>query len=48
LFIATANAAKPHPVNCRSGIVSPDGTWLVSAPRRGRQFYSARLTIHPK
>ncbi|HUW82290.1 MAG TPA: carbon-nitrogen hydrolase family protein [Phycisphaerae bacterium] len=48
VFIATANAAEPHPVNCRSGIVSPDGTWLVSVPRRGRQFYSARLTIQPK
>lgn len=48
LFIATANAAKPHPVNCRSGIVSPDGTWLVSVPRRGQHFYSARLTIWPK
>jgi len=45
LFIATANAAKPHPINCRSGIVSPEGTWLVSVPRRGQQFYSARVTI---
>ena len=44
--IATANAARgEEPVNCRSGIVQPDGTWLTEVDRVGEQTYMADIEI---
>ena len=46
LFIAVANAAvKGRAVNASSGIVTPDGDWLIRCPRRGRQFAVADIEI---
>ena len=44
--IVTANAAKgEQPVNCSSGVVSPDGGWLVRVGRRREQRYVATVAI---
>lgn len=41
VFIATANAASDEgPVNCLSGVVSPEGEWLVECPREGEHAYT--------
>ena len=46
LYIATANAADPNgPVNALSGIVSPEGNWLVQCPRTGEHTYAYDLEI---
>lgn len=46
IHIVTANAAKgDQPVNCSSGIVDPDGRWLLLAGRRGEQRYVADITV---
>jgi len=46
LFIAVANAAvKGRPVNASSGIVTPDGDWLIRCRRRGRQFAVADIQV---
>jgi predicted amidohydrolase len=46
LFIATANAASPDgPVNCTSGIMSPEGEWLVTVPRTGEYTYSYDIDV---
>lgn len=40
LFIATANAATEEgAVNAASGIMSPEGEWLVQCPREGEHKY---------
>lgn len=40
LYIVTANAADPNgPVNAATGIVSPQGEWLVQVPREGEHVY---------
>ena len=45
-YIATANAARgEEPVNCRSGVVQPDGTWLTEVDRVGEQTYVAHIEI---
>ena len=46
LYIVTANAADPDgPVNARSGVVSPEGEWLVQCPRDGEQTYAYDLEL---
>lgn len=46
LFIATANAAKAgRSVNCATGIVDPEGNWVVRCRRRGRQFAVADIEV---
>lgn len=47
LFIATANAAARPAVNCASGIMGPDGEWVVRCRRRGRQFAVADIDTGP-
>lgn len=46
VYICTANAASADgPVNCATGVVSPQGKWLVQCPRLGEQTYTYDLTI---
>lgn len=46
VYIATANAACPEgPVNCLSGVMGPEGEWLVSLPREGEGVYSFDLEL---
>jgi len=46
LYIAVANAAvKGRSVNASSGIVTPDGEWVIRCPRRGRQFAVADIEV---
>ncbi|KPK85745.1 MAG: hypothetical protein AMJ81_02955 [Phycisphaerae bacterium SM23_33] len=45
LFIAVANAAARPAVNCASGVVGPDGQWLIRCRRRGRQFAVTDIAI---
>jgi predicted amidohydrolase len=46
IHIATANAADPKAdVNCLSGVVSPEGTWLVQCPRLGEHTYSYDIEV---
>ena len=46
LHIVTANAAVPGgSVNAPSGVVGPDGNWLVQCPREGEHTFNADLDI---
>ncbi|HOE67659.1 MAG TPA: carbon-nitrogen hydrolase family protein [Candidatus Hydrogenedentes bacterium] len=46
VYIVTANAADPNgPVNCATGVVSPEGEWLVRCPRDGDQTFAYDLPI---
>ena len=46
LYIVTANAADPAgPVNAPTGIVSPEGEWLVRCPDTGDQRYVYDLDL---
>lgn len=46
VYIATANAAPAEgQVNAASGIVSPEGKWLVQCPRSGEHRYTFDLDI---
>ncbi|MBI2433008.1 MAG: carbon-nitrogen hydrolase family protein [Candidatus Hydrogenedentes bacterium] len=46
IYIVTANAAHPHqPVNAPSGIVGPDGEWLVQCPLSGEHSFTYDLEI---
>lgn len=46
LFICTANAvAAGGPVNCATGVMSPEGEWLVQCPRQGEQTYIYDLEL---
>jgi predicted amidohydrolase len=45
VYIVTANAAQEEGVNCRSGVVSPDGKWLVSCPRKGEHAYAIDIEV---
>lgn len=45
-YICTANAAAPDgPVNCASGVVSPEGKWLVQCPREGEHTYTQDIEV---
>ncbi len=46
LLIATANAAvAARSVNASTGIMGPDGEWIIRCRRRGRQLAVADVTI---
>jgi predicted amidohydrolase len=46
LHIVTANAAvEGGAVNCRSGIMSPEGEWLASVPREGEHTFTYDLEL---
>ena len=45
LYIATANVAAAEGVNTPSGVVTPEGKWLVQAKRKGEQYYLADISI---
>ncbi len=46
VHICTANAATNEgPVNCASGVVSPEGRWLVQCPRVGDQTYTYDVEV---
>jgi len=47
LFIVSVNAAEKRPVNTVTGIMGPDGKWVVQCPRRGRQLTVADISIPP-
>ncbi|MCP4645767.1 MAG: carbon-nitrogen hydrolase family protein [bacterium] len=40
VYICTANATAPGgPVNCLSGVMSPEGEWMARCPRDGEHTY---------
>jgi len=44
--IITANAAKEEgPVNAATGVVTPQGEWLVQCPREGEQSFSIEIEV---
>jgi len=46
LYIVTANAVDPKgPVNAPTGVVSPEGEWLVKCPLEGEQRYVYDLNL---
>ena len=45
LFIATANSARRRAVNSATGVIGPDGAWVVKCNRHGRQFALAKVRI---
>ena len=46
VYIVTANAAAPDgPVNCASGVMSPEGEWLVQCPRQNEQVYAYDIEL---
>ncbi len=46
LYIVTANAAVPGELlNAPSGVMSPEGEWLVQCPLEGEQTYSYDLDV---
>lgn len=46
LHICTANAATSEgPVNCASGVMSPEGKWLAQCPREGEHTYTYDIEI---
>jgi len=46
LYIAAANAVVAgRAVNCATGIMGPDGEWVVRCRRRGRQFAVADIVV---
>lgn len=47
LFIASVNVAVPGPVNAVTGIMGPDGKWVMQCPRRGKQLAVADITVPP-
>jgi len=48
LHIITANAAVDKGgVNCATGVMGPDGHWLVRCPRQGEQRFVADIDVKP-
>jgi predicted amidohydrolase len=48
VWVAVANAADPagaKEVNCRSGILDPDGHWIAQAPAVGEQFLALTVRL---
>lgn len=46
VYIATANAATQEgPVNCPTGVMSPEGEWLVQCPLEGEQTYAHDIEV---
>lgn len=45
-YIVTANAASlDTPINCSSGVMGPDGHWLLACERLGEQRYLADIEL---
>ena len=47
LFIVSVNAAESRPVNALTGVMGPDGNWVMRCPRRGKQLAVADIAIPP-
>ncbi len=48
VYIVTANAAVPNgEVNAATGVMSPEGTWLVQCPRAGEHICSCDIDVVP-
>jgi len=47
VHVATVDSSAPVHLRCSapSGIVGPDGSWLVLAPDRGEQFYAGDVDL---
>ena len=46
VYICTANAVSPDgPVNCLTGVVSPEGEWLTHCPREGEHAYTFDIEL---
>ena len=46
LHIVTANAADAKgPVNCATGVVSPEGEWVAQCPREGDQTFTYDIEV---
>ena len=45
LFIVAVNATAPRAVNATTGIMAPDGNWVIRCRRRGRQLAVADIVI---
>jgi predicted amidohydrolase len=51
LWFVVANASDPNEtrdVNCRSGVLAPDGHWVVRADPKGEQFFAQTIDIGEK
>lgn len=49
VHIFTANAADPSgPVNAPTGVMSPEGKWLVQCPRQGEHSYVFDYEVEPE
>ena len=48
LWVIVANASDPkgqREANCHSGVLAPDGHWLVQADPKGEQFFAQTLVV---
>jgi predicted amidohydrolase len=46
IYIAVANAASGEgPVNCPSGVMSPEGEWLTQCPLEGEQVFTQDIEV---
>jgi predicted amidohydrolase len=48
LWVIVANASDPkgqREANCHSGVLAPDGHWVVQADPRGEQFFAQTLVV---
>jgi predicted amidohydrolase len=47
LWIVTVDSSEPATLPCSapSGVVTPDGTWAVQAPRQGEHFFAYTITL---
>ncbi len=47
VYVVTANAADPKgPVNAATGLISPEGEWLVQVPREGEQVFVEEIEVN--
>jgi len=45
-YVVTANAAETEgPVNAATGLISPEGEWLVQVPREGEQVFVEQIEV---
>ena len=48
VWVVVANASDPHgtrEANCHSGIMGPDGHWVVQADSRGERFFAETIMV---
>ena len=48
LYVVTANAAFDKPVNAPSGVIGPDGKWIVQVDRAGEGMYVQEIELAAK